>query len=125
MQIILLLRKDPDRLHSYSHGHTCAELLSKQEELLNLLKNTQYGDAFLLPLRHFLYRCPVCGRRTLETRNRHDTCDECGWEDEPWMEESIYDASSANHGVSMAENVSGICRRKLRIPITHGLGLFV
>ncbi len=102
---ILLLRRDPDRLCSYSHGHICTELLSKQAGLRNLLKSTSRGasEVFMLPLQRFMYRCPICGRRTLETRNRYDICDECGWEDEPWMEESIYDASSANHGFSMAE----------------------
>lgn len=110
---ILLMKKG-----TYAYGHICAERIGRQEALRTLLKNTPCSDAdvFLLPLRLFKHRCPICGHRTLESRNHYDLCVECGWEDEPGMEDSIYDPSSANHGVSMGDYRERYLQKKAEDP---------
>ena len=110
---ILLMKKG-----TYAYGHIYVKQLGKQEDLRRLLKDTPCGDAdvFMLPLRLFKHRCPICGHRTLETRNHYDTCVECGWEDEPWMEEYIYDPSSANHGFSMVDYRERYLKKKAEDP---------
>ena len=110
---ILLLKKG-----TYAYGHIYAKQLYMQEILRSLLKNTPCSDSdvFMLPLRLFMHRCPICGHRTLETRNHYNTCVECGWEDEPWMEEDIYDPSSANHGFSMVDYRERYLKKKSENP---------
>lgn len=115
---ILLLRKDPDRLFTYSHGHICSKLTDRQAELRALLKDIPCGDpdVFMLPLKRYLHRCPVCGHRTLRYRNQYEICIECGWEDEPGMEDYIYDPSSANHGLSMVAYRERYLQKKAEDP---------
>ena len=81
---VALLRKEPDRLFFYSNGHICTSLINKQEDLKALIPEirNEEDDVFILPLKRFLFHCPVCGQRTLPKRGMFDICDECGWEDE-------------------------------------------
>lgn len=81
---ISLFRRDPDRLYLYSYGHISLTRLYDQEALKKLFAEDlpDSGEVFILPLKRFLHRCPVCGHRTLPYRNYYLVCDECGWEDE-------------------------------------------
>ena len=81
---IVLFRKEADRLFMYSYGHICIKLLNNQEALQALLSEPQNREtnAFLLPLKRYMFRCPVCGHRTLQYRGCFMICPECGWEDE-------------------------------------------
>ena len=57
---ILLLRKEPGRLFTFSHGHICVGLLNRQEELRSLISDpsNKSPEAFLLPLKRYMHRCP-------------------------------------------------------------------
>ena len=81
---IALFRKDPDRFFMYSFGYICKSRLGNQEELSSLITktNTDCKDVFILPLKRYMYKCPVCGHRTLQYRDCYKICVECGWEDE-------------------------------------------
>ena len=81
---ILLLRKEPESLFSYAYGHICISLLNDQARLRAFLPEAPAGEenVFILPLKRFMFRCPVCGQRTLTDRGAFEICDECGWEDE-------------------------------------------
>ena len=100
---VFLLRKDQERLFQYSFGHICSGLIEKQEELRSMIVSTPMGDddVFVLPLKRFMHKCPVCGFRTLQYRHYYDICVECGWEDETVWDED--DRSSANYGYSIKE----------------------
>ena len=50
-----------------------------------------------------MYKCPCCGKPGLTYSDAYYICEICGWEDDPWMEEYIYDPSSANQGLSMVD----------------------
>lgn len=81
---IVLLRKKADHLFMYSYGHLCTKVLKAQEALQALLQDSQNRETnvFLLPLKRYMFRCPVCGHRTLQYRGCFMICSECGWEDE-------------------------------------------
>lgn len=81
---VRLYRKEPDRLFSYGCGYICTALMHEQERLRSLLPETTAGEenGFVLPLKLFMFRCPVCGHRTLTERAMYEICLECGWEDE-------------------------------------------
>ena len=68
----------------YSFGYICKSILGNQEELSSLITktNTDCKDVFILPLKRYMYKCPVCGHRTLQYRDCYKICVECGWEDE-------------------------------------------
>lgn len=123
---ILLLRKDPDRLFTYSHGHICTKLTDKQAELRALLKDIPCGDpdVFMLPLKRYLHRCPVCGHRTLRYRNQHEICIECGWEDEPVFDFMGMDDYSSANGGSLKEYREDYLQSKANDPEYNWEGLF-
>ena len=80
---ITLLRADPDRTFMYSYGHICTKLLNEQEKLRTLVTGVSADEnIFVLPLKRYMFKCPVCGKRTLQYRGVNDICTECGWEDE-------------------------------------------
>ena len=123
---ILLLRKDPDRLFTYSHGHICTKLTDKQAELRALLKDIPCGDpdVFMLPLKRYLHRCPVCGHRTLRYRNQYEICIECGWEDEPVFDFMGMDDYSSANGGSLKEYREDYLKSKANDPEYNWEGLF-
>ena len=74
---VALFRREPDRLFLYSYGLVWKELPD------GFTAPDGVGeDAYYLPLKRYLHRCPVCGRRTLPYRGEYMICGECGWEDE-------------------------------------------
>lgn len=78
-----LFRHDDEDLFSYSYGHICKSLINEQDKLSEHSKELgEHENIFLLPLQMYRYRCPVCGKRSLEYRGMFEICDECGWEDE-------------------------------------------
>ena len=100
---IFLFRKDSDQLFQYSFGHVCTKLMDRQEDLRSMIVRTpmEDDDVFVLPLKRFMHKCPVCGFRSLQYRHYYDICVECGWEDEGVWDED--DPSSANYGYSIKE----------------------
>ncbi len=81
---VMLFRQDPGRLFEYSYGHICAGLIRDQEALKMLLPaDFDYSqDIYMIPLKRHMFRCPVCGHRTLQYRGDFMICDECHWEDD-------------------------------------------
>ncbi len=80
----VLFRRDGDRLFEYGCGHICRPILDRQEELQKLLPESidRKQDIFMLPLKRYMYSCPVCWERTLPSRGDFIICPECGWEDD-------------------------------------------
>ena len=95
---VTLFRKESDSLFSYAYGYICAELLRDQNGLLSVLPEGTAGEekAFILPLKRFMFRCPVCGLRTLSERGMFEICTECGWEDEGVDDEDAEPAFGPN-----------------------------
>ena len=80
---VTLYRKEDDLLFAYANGYICVSLLSDQAGLRAILPETLHGEeVFILPLKRFMHKCPVCGYRTLLSRGSFEICGECGWEDE-------------------------------------------
>ena len=81
---ISLFRKEPDSFFMYSYGYIVKSILENQRQLGYVIKSTPTDgkNVFILPLKRYLYRCPVCGRRTLQYRGYYNICVECRWEDE-------------------------------------------
>ena len=80
-----LIRFDADsgNMFIYSEGEICIDLIDGQLALLELLPESERtNDVFVLPLKRYLYHCPVCRRRTLMYRGMYDICVQCGWEDD-------------------------------------------
>ncbi len=77
---VILLRKDPDRLFSYAYGYICTSLLGNPDIDASVPDGEE--NVFILPLKRFMFKCPVCGRRTLPERAMFYICTECGWEDD-------------------------------------------
>ncbi len=79
-----LMREGPEGFFMYAYGHICLPLLDKQDALRKLLPEDlqEKNDVFVLPLKRHLYRCPVCGMRSLLYRGMFEICPQCGWEDE-------------------------------------------
>lgn len=66
---VKLLRREPDRLFQYADGHICLGLLREQDTLREKLLPDAAEDVFILPLKLFMHKCPVCGYRTLPYRD--------------------------------------------------------
>ena len=113
---VFLFRKDRERLFQYSFGHICSGLMEKQEELRSMIVSTPMGDddVFVLPLKRFMHKCPVCGFRTLQYHNYFDICTECGWEDEAVWDEDEH--SDTNDGYSIKEYREVYLQRKAEDP---------
>lgn len=88
---VLLLRKESDRLFSYANGHICRGKAQDQEKLRSLFPAIlpTAEEVFLLPLKRYMHKCPVCGYRTLLWRGYYMICVECGWEDEGLDDEDV------------------------------------
>ena len=82
-ETITLFRWETTRLYDFAHGIILGEELKEQEHLKSMLpENLQsHGKMFILPVKRYMYECPVCGHRTLRERGEYDICVECGWED--------------------------------------------
>ena len=95
---VMLFRKEPDCLLSYGYGYICTSLLHEQEHLRSLLPEDAAGEenVFILPLKRFMFRCPVCGHRMLTRRGAFEICGECGWEDEGIDDEDKEPSFGAN-----------------------------
>ncbi len=80
----VLFRRDEDRLFEYGGGHICRPILDRQDELQKLLPESidREQDIYILPLKRYMYSCPVCWERTLPSRGDFIICPECGWEDD-------------------------------------------
>ena len=77
---ITLFRDEPDRLFSYANGHICKGRMENQSELRSLFRELPpEEEVFILPLKRYLHRCPVCRQRTLVYRGFCEICEECGW----------------------------------------------
>ena len=83
---IKLFRQEQGELFMYAYGIISGEWLGKVWFLYAGLARdpqcTNTKDYFVLPLKVFLFPCPVCGQKTLLYRGCYMYCDECGWEDE-------------------------------------------
>ena len=81
---LVLLRQEGDRVFEYGYGHICRSLLDRQEELQKLLPEDfdRKQDIFMLPLKRYMYSCPVCWERTLPYRGDYIICPVCDWEDD-------------------------------------------
>ena len=77
---VLLLRRDADRLFSYAYGYICTGQMG--EDYSGNFVSAGEESVYILPLKRFMFRCPVCGHRTLEEPGMFYVCVECGWEDE-------------------------------------------
>lgn len=93
---ISLIRKEKDNMFMYSYGHISEKLLREQETLRERLADylPKEENVFILPLKRYLFKCPVCGCRTLTYRGCWEICSECHWEDEVGDDEDCH--SSAN-----------------------------
>ena len=123
---VFLFRKDPERLFQYSFGHICTKLLKKQGDLRSMIINTPMADndVFVLPLKRFMHKCPVCGRRSLQYRHYYDICPECGWEDDGVFSFlGVEDYSSAN-GCSLTEYREDYLQKKANGPSYTWRGQF-
>ncbi len=81
---LALFRQEGDRLFQYGYGYVCRTLLDRQDELQKLLPESyrMEQDVFMLPLKRYMYSCPVCWQRTLPFRGDFIICPECHWEDD-------------------------------------------
>ena len=102
---VTLFRQEPDSLFSYAYGHICTGLLRDQNRLRSVLPEGTAGEekAFILPLKRFMFRCPVCGQRTLPERGRFFICGECGWEDEGMDDDDAEPAFGPNGDYTIRE----------------------
>ena len=80
---IYLYRVEDGRLFLFAYGYLATRLLRQQERLKEELNSSlpEGKEVFILPLRRYMFECPVCHNRTLPYRGMCDICDECGWED--------------------------------------------
>lgn len=101
---VTLYRKADDLLFAYANGYFCASLLSDQAGLRAILPETLRGEeVFILPLKRFLHKCPVCGYRTLLSRGSFEICGECGWEDEGVDDDDAEQPFGANGDCTIRE----------------------
>ena len=91
-------KKESDRLLFYANGHICTSLIDRQEDMKALISEVpnKADDVFILPLKRFMHRCPVCRHSTLMHRWLYMICDECGWEDEDLLESEDEESFGAN-----------------------------
>ena len=101
---VTLFRKEDDQLFAYANGYICASLLSDQDGLRAILPETLREDeVFILPLKRFMHKCPVCGYRTLLSRGSFEICGECGWEDEGVDDDDAEQPFGANGDCTIRE----------------------
>ena len=101
---VTLYRKEDGQLFVYANGYVCASLLSNQNGLRAILPETLREDeVFILPLKRFLHKCPVCGCRTLLSRGSFGICAECGWEDEGVDDDDAEQPFGANGDCTIRE----------------------
>ena len=101
---VTLFRKEDDELFTYANGYVCASLLSDQDGLRAILPETLREDeVFILPLKRFMHKCPVCGYRTLLSRGSFEICGECGWEDEGVDDDDAEQPFGANGDCTIRE----------------------
>ena len=74
---VVLFRKEADRLFMYSYGLICSDAPAAPED-----PRFESNEVYYLPLKRYLFKCPVCGHRTLPYQGYYMICGECGWEDE-------------------------------------------
>ena len=77
-------------LFQYYNGYICLSLLKNQDALKSIVSEKHIDinqPMFILPLKKFMHRCPVCKKRTLQYRGMYEICLDCGWEDEGFDEE--------------------------------------
>lgn len=123
---VFLFRKDQESLFQYSFGHICSGLMDRQEELRSMIVRAPMkdDDIFVLPLKRFMHKCPVCGRRSLLYRHYYDICPECGWEDDGVFSFlGVEDYSSAN-GCSLTEYREDYLKCKAEDPNYTWMGQF-
>ena len=109
---VALFRKEPGRLFLYSYGLIWRELPDGFTAPGNADE-----DSYYLPLKRYLHRCPVCGRRTLPYRGEYMICDECGWEDEDVVDDE--EPSGANLEYSIKEYREEYLKKKSEDPDYH------
>lgn len=85
---VVLIRKTNEYIHMYSNGYILMAQLSNQEKLKELLPQEYRSgtDVFIIPLKKYMHKCPVCFHRTLQYRNMFYICKECYWEDDGSIE---------------------------------------
>ena len=80
---ITLFRYEDGVYFEYGNGHICRSLIRNQEKLRVILPEDMKSKPFyVLPLKIYLHKCPVCDKRSLVWRGMFEICEECGWEDE-------------------------------------------
>ena len=80
---ITLFRQESERLFSYANGHICHGKMQNQSQLRALFQEIPpTEEVFILPLKRYLHKCPVCRQRTLLYRGYFEICAECDWEDD-------------------------------------------
>ncbi len=122
---IVLIRIDPDRSYMYSFGHISLKILRDQEILRALISGVSAEeDVFILPLKRYMYRCPVCGYRTLPYRAAFMICDECGWEDEGINGDEEERGFGPNGGDTIREYREEYLKRKAENPNYMWYGQF-
>lgn len=101
---ISLFRRDT-KSYQYGNGIICTEDIGDQERLRSLLPEDlrKHAKVFILPLKRYMYKCPICGHRTLQERYGYEICEECGWEDGYFFDEDDEDADNLANGTSMRE----------------------
>lgn len=114
---IALFRKEPDRLFMYSFGYICESIVENQEPLRSIIENTpvEGENVFILPLKRYMYKCPVCGKRTLQCRGWFLICPECGWEDEG-MDDEDEESCGANGDYTIRQYHKKYLKRKAENP---------
>ena len=112
---VTLLRREADRLFRYAHGHIRRSLLHEQDALRALIPATD-EDVFLLPLKRYMHRCPVCGHRTLSCRACFEICTECGWEDEGFYGDDEEPVFGANGDYTIRQYRERYLKRKAKDP---------
>ncbi len=97
---VRLFRWDYD-LQMYAYGHICPNRIKDQDGLREILPESAkiWNNVFVLPLKCYLFECPVCRQRTLPFRGWNMICPECGWEDEGTDDEDA--PTGSNEGDSI------------------------
>ena len=93
---VALFRREPQRLYMYGYGHICQKTFTALKEVF-CDKERPKNPFFVLPLKRYLYNCPICGNRTLSYKDYYEICTECGWEDEPFKDEDEVNGANGEH----------------------------
>ena len=91
-----LFRQDPEKMYLYSFGHISLSRIGDQSGLRTFLPEDiqEKTDVFVLPMKRYMYECPICHYRNLTYRYQNIICLECGWEDDEDREDAY---SGPNH----------------------------